>query len=82
MFFLGLYGGFNREGVWEEDTYEPKRFFSFYTDEQLLAAVGGFFDVASFDRVVVESADPRFHFQSLVLQSRPLPAHRNSQATA
>lgn len=67
-FFLGLYGGIDREGVWEEDTYEPKRFFSFRTDARLLEAVGEVFDVVSFDRVAVETADPRFHFQSLILR--------------
>jgi len=67
-FFLGLYGGLDREGTWEEDAYEPKRFFSYHTDEGLLEAVAGIFDVVSFDRVAVESADPRFHFQSLILR--------------
>ena len=67
-FFLGLYGGFDREGVWEGDTYRPKRFFSFHTDECLIEAVAGVFDVVSFDRVPVEDADPRFHFQSLILR--------------
>lgn len=67
-FFLGLYGGIDREGVWEGDTYEPKRFFSFRTDARLLEAVGEAFDVVSFDRVAVEAADPHFHFQSLVLR--------------
>jgi SAM-dependent methyltransferase len=70
IFFLGVYGGIDREGVWEEDAYEPKRFFSFRTDERLLEAVGGVFDVVSFDRVAVEAADPRFHFQSLILRKR------------
>ena len=68
LFFLGLYGGIDREGVWEEDSYKPKRFFSFRTDARLLEAVGEVFDVVSFDRVDVENDDPRFHFQSLILR--------------
>ncbi len=69
-FFLGLYGGIDREGVWEEDAYEPKRFFSFRTDARFLEVVGEVFDVVSFDRVAVEAADPRLHFQSLILRKR------------
>jgi len=70
LFFLGVYGGIDREGVWEEDSYRPRRFFSFRTDEQLLAAVHGCFAVVSFDRVPVDSDAPRFHFQSLILRKR------------
>jgi SAM-dependent methyltransferase len=67
-FFLGVYGGYDFEGVWEEDLYDPRRFFSFYTDERLREAVGAVFDVVSFDRVAVEAEDARFHFQSLILR--------------
>ncbi len=67
-FFLGLYGGYDHEGVWEEDTYEPKRFFSFQTDEHLLCTVENAFDVVSFERIDVDAEDPRFHFQSLILR--------------
>ncbi|MGD8406247.1 MAG: class I SAM-dependent methyltransferase [Anaerolineales bacterium] len=28
LFYLGLYGGFDFEGIWEDDSYTPKRFFS------------------------------------------------------
>ena len=30
LFYLGLYGGFDFEGIWEEDAYTPKRFFSLH----------------------------------------------------
>ena len=33
LFFLGLWGGVDSEHIWEGDTYEPKRFFSLYTDD-------------------------------------------------
>ena len=32
LFYLGVYGGKPHEGVWPDDTYEPKRFFCFQTD--------------------------------------------------
>lgn len=38
LFYLGQYGGVDVEGIAENDTYEPKRFFSRLTDERLLAA--------------------------------------------
>jgi SAM-dependent methyltransferase len=72
-FFLGLYGGHDHEGVWNEDTYEPKRFFSFHTDEHLLRTVEKTFDVVSFERIDVATEDPRFHFQSLILRSGGRP---------
>jgi SAM-dependent methyltransferase len=72
-FFLGLYGGHDHEGVWNEDTYEPKRFFSFHTDEHLLRTVEKTFDVVSFERIDVASKDPQFHFQSLILRSGGRP---------
>ena len=70
LFFLGVYGGLDREGVWEKDGYRPKRFFSFRTDDRLLSMVGGIFDVVSFERVPVDFDDPRLHFQSIILGKR------------
>ena len=78
-FFLGLYGGYNHQGIWEEDTYTPKRFFSFHTDEQLLRTVTRTFDVVSFGSVDVGAEDPRFHFQSLVLKRRDRPVGPNPE---
>jgi len=72
-FFLGLYGGYDHEGVWEQDAYEPKRFFSFHTDEHLLRTVEKAFDVVSFGRVDVGAEDPHFHFQSLILKKGDRP---------
>jgi SAM-dependent methyltransferase len=74
LFFLGLYGGHDHEGVWDEDTYEPKRFFSFHTDEDLFRTVEKAFDVVSFERIDVAAEDPHFHFQSLILRSGGRPA--------
>ena len=64
LFFIGKYGGIEREGVWENDPHEPKRFFAFYTDEQLLEKAGAVFAVAAFRRVVIDPED-ELHFQSL-----------------
>lgn len=39
LMYLGLWGGENFEGILEQDTYEPKRFFSFWETEKLLEIV-------------------------------------------
>ena len=36
LMYLGLWGDEDFEGIWEQDRYEPKRFFSFWKTEALL----------------------------------------------
>lgn len=68
LFYLGQYGGIDRDGVWLEDSYEPKRYFSWLTDDDLLATAGTQFEVESFHRVDLGSDDGS-HFQSLLLRA-------------
>ncbi|MGE5249412.1 MAG: class I SAM-dependent methyltransferase [Bacteroidota bacterium] len=68
--FLGLYGGFEFEGIREQDSYVPKRFFSFFSDEHLEEEVRKVFDILRFQRVFFEGEDP-FRFQSLILRKKP-----------
>lgn len=68
VFYLGQYGGIVRDGEWEGDSYEPKRYFSFLTDDELLAQARARFDVESFAAVDVGFNDGT-HFQSLVLRA-------------
>lgn len=35
LFYLGLYGGMSTDGIWEQDTFEPKRYFAMYPDEDI-----------------------------------------------
>jgi len=70
LFYLGLYGGFDREGIWPDDTYEPKRFFSFYSDAHLETVVGETFARVSFRRIPLSEDSSALHFQSLILQKR------------
>lgn len=71
LFYLGVYGGRDHEGVWEDDPYEPKRFFSFHTDERLREVVAGTFEVLSFKRTPLEAEqDAGLHFQSMILRKR------------
>ncbi len=65
LVFMGVYGGQEWEGTWEEDTYVPKRFFVFYTDDGIQAAVREHFDIVSFDRI---HTGGKYHFQSIVMR--------------
>ena len=66
LFYLGMYGGEEQEGVWPEDGYEPKRFFCFHTDDQIRRVTSEFFELLRFKRIALEGDD--FHFQSLTLR--------------
>jgi SAM-dependent methyltransferase len=71
LFFMGVYGGIETEGIWEEDDYEPKRFFAFYTDEELKQILSQFFDIEDFTvtKNVGTGDDP--HHQAAVLRKIP-----------
>jgi SAM-dependent methyltransferase len=66
LFFLGVYGGYDFEGIWELDSYDPKRFFSFHSDERLKQVVTEQFTLLSFKQIV--PGDNNIHFQSLTLR--------------
>lgn len=68
LFYLGVYGGKNSEGVWEDDTYEPKRFFSFHTDHSIRTVVSRHFEVLYFN--TVDYGNASLHFQSIILEKR------------
>jgi SAM-dependent methyltransferase len=71
LFYLGLYGGRELEGVSEDDSFEPKRFFCHHPDEELCGLVQEFFELESFRRV--PHGWDGLHFQSLILR-RPSAA--------
>lgn len=67
LFFMGVYGGENKEGIWENDSYNPKRFFSFYTDENIRKIVEEYFDIESFQKV---DTGERYYFQSIIMRKK------------
>lgn len=67
--FIGMYGGLDHEGIWEEDSYHPKRFFSFFTDAGLRQRVAQGFDILSFESIDTEP-EGRLHFQALMLRKK------------
>jgi len=70
LFFLGVYGGIDHEGIWEEDAYEPKRFFSFYEDEHLKRILSDVFDLVSFKQVNTGESNRHLHFQSITIRKQ------------
>jgi len=68
LFYLGQYGGVDEDGIFEDDTYEPKRYFSRLRDVDLLAFVVEHFTVESFTAVDIGATDGT-HFQSVVLRA-------------
>ena len=74
LFYVGIYGGYDQEQIWPEDTYEPRRFFACYSDEQLQQAVTQAFDLLSFKRIPLSEESGALHFQSMILQKQALHA--------
>jgi len=68
LFFLGVYGGAEEEGIHEDDQHNPPRFFAHHTDEFMQHLTAPFFDLVSFKTVPMEGK--RWHFQSMVLRCK------------
>jgi SAM-dependent methyltransferase len=66
IFYLGSYGGKRFEGIYENDRYTPKRFFSFYTDQQLISIVEKYFKIINFESREVPKRIMKF--QSMILR--------------
>ncbi|MFD1336723.1 class I SAM-dependent methyltransferase [Oceanobacillus iheyensis] len=69
IFYMGVYGGKDSQGVWEKDTYNPKRFFSFYLDEQIQDVVEKVFNVEYINIIPkhIIGGEQELSFQSMVL---------------
>lgn len=67
LFYMGVYGGQDSEGIWEQDIYEPKRFFSFFSNEKMIELVEEYFHIETFN--VVKYQPVGLHFQSMVLRN-------------
>jgi len=78
LFYLGVYGGKNSEGVWSEDHHEPKRFFSFLSDEQITEIATRCFELVDFEQIHLEDDDLDFHFQALILRRNRWLADKTS----
>lgn len=68
LFFLGVYGGFEEEGIHEDDQHQPPRFFSHHTDDFMRQATAPYFDLVSFKAIPMQGQ--YWHFQSMILRAR------------
>jgi SAM-dependent methyltransferase len=70
LFYLGVYGGIEREGTSPTDPHERagvRRYFSYHTDELMRELVSPWFAIVSFTAIPIER-EPDDHFQSLILR--------------
>ena len=71
LFFLGQYGGAEREGTFSNDDQVLSRFFSYRSDEVIQAVATQLFELVCFRRVPIEetrAGGSDLHFQSMVLR--------------
>lgn len=67
LFYWGQYGSRKPfEGIFEGDDYEPKRFFSWLTDQQIQRAASELFDLVDFHRIPLDG--DRWGYQALLLR--------------
>jgi SAM-dependent methyltransferase len=66
LFYLGMYGGSDFEGILHDDHYEPKRFFSLYRTEDILAIVQRCFKLEYFRHITPWKDGGTF--QSMILR--------------
>jgi len=71
LFYMGVYGGQDFEGIYEADEHEPKRLFSLYTHEQIQEVAGRFFRPVYFQAIPIESTVRAF--QSMMWRAGYLP---------
>jgi SAM-dependent methyltransferase len=68
LFFLGVYGGIEKEGINEKDYHVPPRFFSHHTDEFMRQITAPYFDLVSFKAISLSKST--WHFQSMILRRK------------
>jgi SAM-dependent methyltransferase len=66
IFYMGVYGGTDSEGVWKDDSYEPKRFFSFFEHEKMKETVEKVFQLLDFKVIPMDGNGP--DYQSMLLK--------------
>lgn len=69
LFFVGVYGGWDEEGVWEGDSHTPPRFFSRRSDARLQEFARHDFEVVDFH----PAGTGQERFQSLTLRRPGTP---------
>lgn len=70
LLYVGQYGGVEQAGPLPDDAYDPPRYFSWLTNDDLLAVLSALFEVVSFDAVDAGGPDDDVHFQASILRTR------------
>jgi len=68
LFFLGVYGGFEKEGEHVHDEHVPPRYFAHHTDEFMQHAIAPYFHLLSFKTIPFQGQT--WHFQAMVLRRK------------
>lgn len=68
LLFVGLWGGDPGEGIWEDDPYDPPRFYAVRTDEGARSRLSDWFTVERFDALEPEADAHGLHYQAAVLR--------------
>lgn len=69
LFWAGTWGAtVDEEGVWDDDPYSPKRFFSFRTDERARVFYAAHFEIVDFT-TLDPMPDQVHHYQSALLRA-------------
>ncbi|MFD0696981.1 class I SAM-dependent methyltransferase [Paenibacillus sp. GCM10027628] len=68
--YLGMYGGYESEGIWDEDSYRPQRFFAFYEDEHIQRKVSEVFEIEQYRVLPMEGMS--VHYQSIIARKKQL----------
>ena len=66
LFYLGTYGGYDFEGIWDNDPYTPRRFFSFHSDGNLKNILVEYFEILYFKNI--QLGEDNRAFQSIILR--------------
>ncbi|MDQ0875538.1 SAM-dependent methyltransferase [Paenibacillus sp. V4I3] len=66
--YMGLYGGYESEGIWKDDAYRPQRFFAFYEDEHIQRKVTEVFDIEHFSVLPIEGM--KVDYQSVLARKK------------
>ncbi|MCI0438513.1 MAG: class I SAM-dependent methyltransferase [Chloroflexi bacterium] len=67
LFYMGVYGGEDKEGLFGDEARGGSRFYSFYSDEHIKRVVAPFFELVYFRRIDLEEGYTEC-FQSLILR--------------
>jgi SAM-dependent methyltransferase len=67
LFFMGVYGGDEWEGILEGDLFSPPRYLSFYSEERMKEIVSQYFELVRYEKVEFER---KYYFQALTLRKR------------